>query len=125
MAGHRRYILILILLAVLAFAFLALPNSGAIDAFVFLALPNTSAPAIEVFAKCTACHPQQVDELKRAPFHKSIQCTGCHKLGSFGQDLRSHDATTLTCSVCHTELLGISHEKPLDHTSFNLVYYKL
>lgn len=107
MAGYRPYILVIILSAVLAVAFFALPN----------------APASGAFAKCSACHPQQVDELKRAPFHASMQCTDCHKLGSFNQDLRSHNATTLTCTGCHGRIPEITGQKPLDHMTFNLIHY--
>ncbi|MCX9026433.1 MAG: hypothetical protein OIN85_10115 [Candidatus Methanoperedens sp.] len=102
MAGNRTYILIIILSAVFAVAFFALPN----------------APSSGAFAKCSACHPQQTDELKRAPFHTSMQCTDCHELGSFRQDLRSHNATTPTCTGCHGGLHEIIYKKPLDHTSF-------
>ena len=91
MSRNRAYILIIIMSAVL----------------VFFVLPN--ATSSDPFAKCTACSPRQSDELKRAGFHVSMECTDCHKLGSFGDDLRSHDATTPACAGCHEGLHGITY----------------
>ncbi|MCZ7383985.1 MAG: hypothetical protein O8C63_04450 [Candidatus Methanoperedens sp.] len=107
MAGYRTNILIIILSAALAVTFFSLPN----------------APASDPFAKCSACHTEQADELKRAPFHTSMQCADCHRLNEFRQDLRSHNATTLTCTGCHGKIPEITGQKPLDHTSFNLIHY--
>jgi hypothetical protein len=86
MAGYRKYILIIILLAALA--------------AVFFALPDSRPPASDTFAKCSACHPGQADELKRAFFHTSMQCT-----------------------ACHAGIPKMTDKKPLDHTSFNAAYY--
>lgn len=105
---YKIYILITILLAALAAIFFALPNSP---------------PASDPFVKCSACHPQQYDELKRAPFHTSMQCADCHILTEFRQDLRSHNAATPTCNECHAGLHEIIYKKPLDHTTFNLILY--
>ncbi|MCZ7381351.1 MAG: hypothetical protein O8C64_07260 [Candidatus Methanoperedens sp.] len=109
MAGLRTNILIISLSSVLAIA--------------LFTLPDNSPPASGAFAKCTACHPGQADELKRAPFHASMQCSDCHSLNEFRQDLRSHNATTLACTRCHGRIPEMTDQKPLDHTSFNLIDY--
>jgi hypothetical protein len=109
MAGYRTYILITIMLAALA--------------AVFFALPDSSPPASGAFVKCSACHPEQADELKRAFFHTSMQCADCHRLSEFREDLRSHDAATLACTACHAGIPRMKDKKSLDHTSFNVAYY--
>lgn len=115
MAGYRIYILTIIILAVLAVVFLALPDR-------FFTLPDSRPTTSDTFVKCSACHQQQYDELKRAAFHTTKQCTDCHRLSEFKQDLRSHTATTRACAECHAKLPRMENKKPLDHTSFNLVY---
>ncbi|MDP2844520.1 MAG: hypothetical protein Q8N79_00405 [Candidatus Methanoperedens sp.] len=52
-----------------------------------------------------------------------MQCIDCHRLSEFRQDLRSHEAAMLSCSACHARLPNMTDEKPLDHRSFNVVYY--
>ncbi|MDP2754179.1 MAG: hypothetical protein Q8P40_07290 [Nitrospirota bacterium] len=66
--------------------------------------------------------PEHADDLKRAAFHTTMQCTDCHSPGSFGQDdPYRHNATTLACAACHQRLPQIEDRKPFDHSDFNPV----
>lgn len=88
---------------------------------VYFSIPKTYSNIPLV--KCNACHPEQVDEFKRAVIHTSMKCTDCHLPGSFGQDdPHRHNATTLACAACHSTLPVVEDRKPLDHSDFNLVH---